>query len=535
MGINDVLTLVGGLALFLLGMNSMGDGLEKACGNKMKKILEKLTSNRIVGVLVGMVITMVIQSSSATTVMVVGFVNAGMMSLTQAVWIIMGANIGTTITGQLVALDVGGIAPVFAIVGVVMLLFIKKPRVNEIGKIFLGFGILFIGMDLMSQSMMPLRESDAFIGLMTKFSNPILGILAGMIFTAIIQSSSASVGILQALAISGVVTLDTSVYILFGQNIGTCITAVIASLSANRAAKRTTIIHLMFNIIGTIIFTIICYFTPFTGFVKGLSTSPASQIANMHTIFNIVSTLVLLPFGGYLVKFAQWVLPDKETKRDSIFEYLDNDINMNVGDSAVRLENIRLEINRMYELGCKNVINSFNYLMNNDSSYSIINETEELIDQLDDGIAKKITSYICSEINDNVSQSYSSYLTISNNIERLSDHAINICEHKDEFDKLGINASDALNEDFLDMKNIINEMFALALSGKFFNNVSKIEENIDNMTKKFRDNIVSRLKANQCSSDGAIIYSSILIDFERLGDHLMNIAENIKRIENTNK
>ena len=240
MGIDNILSLVAGLALFLLGMNSMGSGLENACGNKMKTILEKLTSNRFLGVLVGALITMVIQSSTATTVMVVGFVNAGMMTLSQAVWIIMGANIGTTITGQLIALDIGFVAPIFAIIGVVMIVFLKKPTINEIGKIFCGFGVLFIGMDMMSSSMAPLRDMPEFVNLMTSFSNPILGILAGIIFTAVIQSSSASVGILQALALSGAIGLESAVFVLFGQNIGTCVTALLASAGSNRNAKRTT-------------------------------------------------------------------------------------------------------------------------------------------------------------------------------------------------------------------------------------------------------------------------------------------------------
>ena len=282
MGIGNVLSLIAGLALFLLGMNSMGNGLENACGNKMKNILEKLTSNRFLGVLVGALITMVIQSSSATTVMVVGFVNAGMMTLSQAVWIIMGANIGTTITGQLIALDIGFIAPIFAIIGVVMIVFLKKPTLHEIGKILSGFGILFIGMDMMSSSMTPLRDMPEFVNLMTSFSNPILGILAGMIFTAVIQSSSASVGILQALAISGAIGLESAVFVLFGQNIGTCVTALLASAGTNRNAKRTTIIHFMFNVIGTILFTILCVTTPLTDLVKNISGDLCVDVSRVN-------------------------------------------------------------------------------------------------------------------------------------------------------------------------------------------------------------------------------------------------------------
>lgn len=244
MGITDVLALLGGLALFLYGMQMMSTGLEAAAGNRMKSILEKLTSNRVKGVLVGAAITAVIQSSSATTVMVVGFVNSGLMTLKQAVWVIMGANIGTTITGQLIALDIGAIAPLFAIAGVGAIMFIKSEKVHHISSIFAGLGILFMGMDMMGAAMSPLKESEAFISLMTKFDNPLLGILVGALFTAVIQSSSASVGILQALASTGMIPLSSAVFVLFGQNIGTCITAVLASIGMKVNAKRTTVIHL---------------------------------------------------------------------------------------------------------------------------------------------------------------------------------------------------------------------------------------------------------------------------------------------------
>ena len=274
-----VLGLLGGLALFLYGMQMMSSGLEAAAGNRMKNILEKLTANRILGVLVGAGITAAIQSSSATTVMVVGFVNSGMMTLRQAVWIIMGANIGTTITGQLIALDIGQLAPLFAFAGVALVVFFKKPQVHHYGSILAGLGVLFIGMEMMSSSMEPLREWPAFVELVSTFSNPLVGILAGTLFTAVIQSSSASVGILQAMAVSGIVGLDTAVYVLFGQNIGTCITALLASIGTSRNAKRTTVIHLMFNLFGTALFTILTMTTPLTDLVASFTPgSPDSQI-----------------------------------------------------------------------------------------------------------------------------------------------------------------------------------------------------------------------------------------------------------------
>lgn len=542
MTVNDVLLLIGGLSLFLLGMNMMGEGLENACGNKMKKILEKLTSNRFVGVLVGMLITMVIQSSSATTVMVVGFVNAGMMTLAQAVWVIMGANIGTTITGQLVALDVGMVAPIFAIVGVVMIVFVKKPVLNEIGKIFCGFGILFIGMGNMSDSMAPLKDfaqnNEQFGQVLSQLAvNPILGILVGAVFTAIIQSSSASVGIMQALARSGVVPFGSSVYILFGQNIGTCVTALLASLGTNRAAKRTTMIHFSFNIIGTIIFTIICYSTSFlsTSFVDIIESitpnNPAQQIANLHTIFNISTTIILLPFGTYLVKLAEKLLPDKGIESDSIFMYLGNDINLHVGGAALHLENTRLEIERMYEIAKDNVSKSFDSLI--DMSLlegNDFKDEEELIDKLNEGISKQITKCLAHDGSSNVSVSYSAYLTISTNIERLSDHAMNLYEHASEYVKRGIKRNEEVRKEITIMKDITLKMLDVALNKDKLSESLVLEQNIDDLTEEYRANMMERLKTSICTAEGSVIYSSVLIDFERLGDHLLNISENAYKI-----
>ena len=317
MQLANVLSLLGGLALFLYGMHMMSGGLEAAAGNRMKSILEKLTANRFLGVAVGAGITAVIQSSSATTVMVVGFVNSGLMSLRQAVWIIMGANIGTTITGQLIALDVGALAPLMAFAGVALVVFFKNPKLHNYGSIVAGLGVLFIGMDMMSAAMKPLADEPAFVSLMTRFENPILGILAGAAFTALIQSSSASVGILQALAASGAISFSSAVFVLFGQNIGTCITAVLASIGTSRNAKRTTLIHLMFNITGTIIFTIVCVLFPLPALVASFSPENIpSQIANMHTLFNIVTTLLLLPLGTQMAALAERILPEPAEKTE---------------------------------------------------------------------------------------------------------------------------------------------------------------------------------------------------------------------------
>ncbi len=533
MDFNHVLGLVAGLSLFLLGMNSMGNGLENACGNKMKKILEKLTSNRFVGVLVGAGITMLIQSSSATTVMVVGFVNAGMMTLTQAVWVIMGANIGTTITGQLIALDIGFIAPIFAILGVILIVFFKKATLNEIGKILCGFGVLFIGMELMGWAMDPLKDSKIFTNIITQFRNPLIGILAGMIFTAIIQSSSASVGILQALAASGAIGLDSAAFVLFGMNIGTCITALLASAGTNRNAKRTTVIHFLFNIIGTILFTILCIATPIADWVEKLSiNNPPQQIANMHTIFNITTTLLLIPFGTLLVKLTNKILPDKVVQKESIFKYLVNDVNMRVGGTAVHLENTRLEIARMYQLCIENINYSFEALINADKDNSKkIEELEELIDKLNEGITKEITDCISLESNHQVSEAYSSYLNIAHNIERISDHAMNLLEYAEEFKNKNITLNELVINEIKQMQNICNEMFIKSFENNNLDEIESLEDQTDNMTKEFKENMINRLKTSICTAEGSIIYSNILINFERIGDHILNISENSEKVK----
>ncbi len=384
MSLTNIMGLLGGLALFLYGMQMMSQGLENAAGNKMQQILEKLTANRFLGVLVGALITAVIQSSSATTVMVVGFVNAGMMTLNQAVWIIMGANIGTTITGQLIALDAGAVAPIIAFIGVILIIFSKKEKIGYVGSILAGLGILFIGMDMMGGSMEPLAQSQSFISLLTKFSNPILGILAGTIFTAIIQSSSASVGILQALAGSGIVTLDSAAFILFGQNIGTCITAFLAALGANRNAKRTTIIHITFNVIGTIIFTILCITTPLIPVLQGMTESAPKQIANLHTMFNVTTTLILLPFGTALTKLAQHILPDPKTGEpvQGQIGHLQTKNSDVLGMASITLEETKRKLEDMLLLAEQNVHSSYDVFLQCDRNvFQQIEKREEQVDE----------------------------------------------------------------------------------------------------------------------------------------------------------
>ena len=433
MTITNFLSLLGGLALFLYGMQMMSDGLEAAAGNKMKQILEKLTANRFLGVVVGALITAVIQSSSATTVMVVGFVNSGMMTLRQAVWIIMGANIGTTITGQLIALDVGMLAPLFAFAGVAMIVFLKNPKSHHFGGIIAGLGVLFIGMEMMGDAMKPLREVPEFINLMTKFSNPVIGIGVGALFTAVIQSSSASVGILQSLASNGLIGLGDAVFVLFGQNIGTCITAVLAAIGTSRNAKRTTLIHLSFNVIGTTIFTIACILFPLTAFVEGFTPGNASaQIANMHTLFNIVTTLLLLPFGQLLAVLAEKVLPDSEegTTQSSILTFANEEFmknNLQLGFSAVYLKQLTEEIDRMVKIAKDNVRLCFDAIINQDlEAVAKADETEETIDLMNKELGRYISKILIHDKTGTDIEAIEEYFRVIGNIERIGDHAVNI-------------------------------------------------------------------------------------------------------------
>ena len=543
MSVSGLLSLLGGLALFLYGMQMMSSGLEAAAGSKMKLILERLTANRFLGVLVGAGITAVIQSSSATTVMVVGFVNSGMMTLNQAVWIIMGANIGTTITGQLIALDVGALAPLFAFIGVAMVVFVKMPRAHHIGQIMAGLGVLFIGMEMMSSSMMPLRDSQAFVDLMTRFSNPLLGIAVGALFTALIQSSSASVGILQALATSGAISFSSSVFILFGQNIATCITAVLASIGTSRSAKRATIIHLMFNIIGTVLFTILCILFPLADLVASFTPdAPAAQIANMHTIFNIVTTLLLLPLGNQLASLAVRILPEQpEENRDEMhLEYLTpvqvSSKDGNLGASAIHIGQLQQELDRMLDMAQDNIETSFDAVLSRNSSLlTKAEKMESYLDFLNKEISKYISRLITYETNEQGSSIVSSYFTITGNIERIGDHAINICGYSKLLEERHIQFSAQAQEEICQMRDICLEALNALHQREagdllWLTDVSALEQRIDDMTDLFRKDQLERMKAGICSDEACILYSELLTDFERIGDHVLNIAHEMSSI-----
>lgn len=536
MEMKDFLMLLGGLALFLYGMQMMSNGLETAAGNKMKKILEKLTSNRFKGVIVGAAITAVIQSSSATTVMVVGFVNSGLMTLNQAVWIIMGANIGTTITGQLIALDIGVIAPLFAFGGVAAIMFIKNEKARHISEIFAGLGVLFIGMDMMGNAMIPLQQSEAFMNFMTTFHNPLIGILIGAGFTAIIQSSSASVGILQALAGIGMIPLSSAVFILFGQNIGTCITAVLASIGTKVNAKRTTIIHLMFNIFGSVLFTIICLVTPFVAFMGSLTPdNPTAQIANVHTVFNITTALLLLPFGTYMAKLATKILPDSQKEEDGVKKLtyiLPFEHSYSVGHAAVAISQIENEVERMLGMVKQNVIESFDAILDkNSKAGEKIADREEYIDFLNAEISRYIVKLMSTEMTAQDSQSINSYYSIIGNLERIADHAMNLGGYARNLEEWGMEFSEVAMREVEQMKIVSVQTLEHIGSEQSKNKKIMIErtaqdeQKIDDMKDKYHKRQIKRMQEGTCKAETSLLFSEMLTDFERIGDHALNIAE----------
>nr|WP_317448781.1 Na/Pi cotransporter family protein [uncultured Sellimonas sp.] len=531
-----VFMLLGGLGLFLCGMQMMSSNLEAVAGDRLKGILEKLTSNRILGVLVGAVITAVIQSSSATTVMVVGFVNSGLMNLRQAVWIIMGANIGTTITGQLVALDIGTIAPLFAFAGIAIGMFSKKRNVQNVGSIIAGLGVLFIGLGMMSDAMVPMRDSEMFVNALTSFSHPLVGIIAGAIFTAVIQSSSASVGILQALAISGLIDIHSAVFVLFGQNIGTCITSLIASVGMNRNAKRTTVIHFMFNVIGTVIFVVLCLVTPLTDVVAGWTPEhPASQIANMHTVFNVVTTIILMPFGNGLAALAEKILPDQKEEVQLDDEQWLKEIMSSqhvLGSSAIAVNSLMENVSSMYILARENVLKGFDMILSGDDSQFVeVEETENTIDLYNINISRRLSKVLSIEHSPAETKKLNSIFQIVGNVERVGDHAMNFAEHAASIKEKGLKLSKETIGELKEMRDQCQKAFErMDLSGQtdptqLLVDAVSFERAVDDITERCRNNQVERIHSHACEIESAVMYSEILIDYERIGDHIRNIAE----------
>ena len=535
MSVANILSMAGGLGLFLFGIRTMGDGLENAAGAKLKRMLEVLTGNRFLAVLVGFVVTAIIQSSTATTVMVVGFVNAGMMSLAQAVGVIMGANIGTTVTSLLIALNFSSVAAASVLVGVILMLASKKTVVKNLGAIFTGFGLLFLGIDMMSDSMAPLRDSAGFMNFIVTVSEsplrPLFGIILGIVMTAVLQSSSASVGVLQTLAMQGLVPLKFSVFVLFGQNIGTCLTALFSTVGAKKNSKRAAVIHLLFNLIGTGIFILIALLTPYVEWIEKLSPDPMAQIAISHIVFNIVSTVVMFPFAKALVKLSCLLVPGKDDSESEMHCKFIDDRLLNTPPFAVM--QVSKEVARMAKLARDNFETSAHALINrSDKDLDKVMENEEIINYLNHHITSYLVKLNALDITDSDSDYIARVFHAINDIERVGDHAINLAEAAQHNIGEGLKFSDPAREELNQLCSSVvtlleRSMAAFdnqSLSDNEAKELSDLEEHIDDLTLECQDSHIFRLNRKECNTEAGMLYLNTITDFERVGDHAINIA-----------
>lgn len=554
-GVFNVLSMIGGLAMFLFGMHVMSDSLAKLSGGKMERILEKLTSNKFKAVLLGGGVTAVIQSSSATTVMVVGFVNSGIMKLSQAVGIILGANIGTTVTSWILSLT--GIegsnfwvqmlkptsfSPILALIGIVMLMFAKKDKFKDVGTILVSFAVLMFGMDMMSDAVAPLKDSPAFANLFTVFSNPILGMLAGAALTAVIQSSSASVGILQALSSTGAINFASAVPIILGQNIGTCVTALISSTGASKNAKRAAFVHLYFNVIGTIVFMALFYgvnaFVHFE-FLEGPATEVG--IAVVHTAFNILATAVLLPFSKLLEKLACLTIRDKENdvKETVATEFMMLDVRF-MEKPAFAVDQCIKTANNMAETVRKSVAMAIGLMDNYDAQKADeVSEMESLVDRYEDELGNYLVNLSTKNLSEEDSRTVSELLHTIGDLERMSDHARNIMEAAKEMNDKEMTFSDKAREELQiyteALRRIVDEAVDAFIRNdrKLARLVEPLEEVIDGLNKELKQRHIRRLREGKCTIELGFVLSDITTNCERIADHCSNVAVSVLQVKHT--
>ena len=555
MDIFGILTMVGGLALFLYGMNTMGDGLVMLSGGKLEQVLERLTKKRIMALLLGALVTAVIQSSSATTVMVVGFVNSGIMKLTQAVGIIMGANIGTTITSWILSLTgissgnvfikllkPSSFSPVLAAIGIICMMTGKDgSRKKTIGSILLGFAVLMFGMETMSGAVSPLKDNPTFTGMLTAFSNPILGMAAGAVLTAVIQSSSASVGILQALCMSGAVTYGTALPIIMGQNIGTCVTALISSIGASKNAKRAAFIHLYFNLIGTILFMAVFYFiNHFVNFAFLSNTAGAAGIAVIHSLFNIGCAIVLFPFADKLVALSTFtvknqtasepeqILPEELAALDERF----------LDSPSFAIQLCKNAVIKMAEYSKKAIL----LAMEVQTEYSSekvaeVIQLEQLVDQFEDSIGTYLVKLAGKDLSMDDSHLLSVLLHCISDFERISDHAINITEAVDKLQKQGLEFTSQGKHELDSLGIAIRDIMTMTQNAFSTGNtttaadVEPLEEVIDDLVMEMKQRHIVRLRSGNCSMEAGLLLEDILTNYERVSDHCSNIAAALIEIQ----
>ena len=555
MDIFGILTMVGGLALFLYGMNTMGDGLVMLSGGKLEQVLERLTKKRIMALLLGALVTAVIQSSSATTVMVVGFVNSGIMKLTQAVGIIMGANIGTTITSWILSLTgissgnvfikllkPSSFSPVLAAIGIICMMTGKDgSRKKTIGSILLGFAVLMFSMETMSGAVSPLKDNPTFTGMLTEFSNPILGMTAGAVLTAVIQSSSASVGILQALCMSGAVTYGTALPIIMGQNIGTCVTALISSIGASKNAKRAAFIHLYFNLIGTILFMAVFYFiNHFVNFAFLSNTAGAAGIAVIHSLFNIGCAIVLFPFADRLVDLATFTVQNSKTSEPEQIlpeelaaldeRFLDN--------SSYAIQLCKNAVIKMAEYSKTAIL----LAMEVQDEYAgekvaEVIRLEQLVDQFEDVIGTYLVKLAGKDLSREDSHLLSVLLHCISDIERISDHAINITEAVDKMQKQGLEFTSQGKQELDSLGIAIRDILTMTQNALSTGNtttaadVEPLEEVIDDLVMEMKQRHIVRLRSGNCSMEAGLLLEDILTNYERVSDHCSNIAAALIEIQ----
>lgn len=547
MDIFAVLTLIGGLALFLFGMNVMGDSLVKVSGGKLDRILERLTSNRLKGVLLGLGVTAVIQSSSATTVMVVGFVNSGIMKLTQAVGVIMGANIGTTVTSWLLSLTgiegsnffvsmlkPSSFSPVLAAIGLILTMTAKGNAVRkDVGHILLGFAVLMFGMETMSGAVEPLAQNERFTGILTAFSNPVLGLIAGTVLTAVIQSSSASVGILQALCITGVVPFSAAIPIIMGQNIGTCVTALISAVGANRNAKRASMMHLYFNLIGTIVFMIVFYsLNRFLDFAFLDEPASAMGIAVVHSLFNIGCCIAWFPFASILVKLATLTIPDK---KDPQKEALEDELSV-LDERFLEKPSYAVQVSqdtviKMAEISGDALQLSAELLQDyNENKAKLVESMEQRVDRYEDALATYLLKVSGRDLKQADSRMVSILLHCINDVERISDHAVNIRDLAVEMHekKTGITKGgmEELNVYSRAVQDIVRETIQAFRTGdlNLAREIEPFEEVIDGLSIEVKQRHINRLRKGKCKLETGMVMEDIITNFERVSDHCSNVA-----------
>ena len=540
MDIFSILNLIGGLSLFLFGMSLMGQALERRAGNRLKVLLGKLTTNRITGLTTGLGVTAVIQSSSATTVMVVGFVNSGLMTLRQAINVIMGANVGTTVTAWILSLSgissdnvfvkllkPSSFTPILALIGIILYMFTKESKKRDTGMILLGFATLMFGMEAMSGAVSGLRDLPEFQNMFVAFTNPVLGVLAGAILTAIIQSSSASVGILQALASTGAVTYGAAIPIIMGQNIGTCITAIISAVGANKNAKRAALVHLSFNVIGTVVWLSIFCIVKAVAVPAILGESASLMgIAVCHSDFNILCTMLMLPLAGMLEKMVKKMIPDNEVIEQT--EELDSRL---LGSPSLALERCGQVLDSMAGIAVAALKDSIGSITRYDEETALrIREAEEKTDHLEDILGTYLVKLTSTQLGENESAKATEYMKVIGDYERIADHAVNILESAEELVQKGIVFSDQAQKEYNLISDAVEDILDLSHTAfkdtdlKAARKTEPLEQIVDELKETLRTRHILRLQKGECSVDAGFVWSDLLTNLERVADHCSNIS-----------